>query len=113
MNNNDRLLHERRRHLESWLWALLSHQQIAHSRHMKAFLQLNLALRGATATSSVREFAEDDEHLETSSELSAPSGITNLSHAITDVPIPGTARFSVKHRFLNDFDSSLDENRLS
>lgn len=95
VNNNDRLLHERRQQLEAWLWNLLSYNEIAHSRFMKMFLQLNLAVRGATATSSVRDAREEDEQLETSSELSAPSGITNLSHPLTDVLTPGTARYSV------------------
>jgi len=100
VNNNDKLLHERRQQLETWLWNLLSHNEIATSRFMKVFLQLNLVTRAATASSttgqmSVRDGNEEDETPDTSSEVSAPSAITSLSNAMTDVHTPVTGRFSV------------------
>lgn len=85
MNTNDRLLHERRKQLEQWLWSLLAHSQIAQSRFMRLFLQLNLAATRATTAGSLALSPEDEEQLETCSEISAaPSSITALSNALTD-----------------------------
>ncbi|CAD7701915.1 unnamed protein product [Ostreobium quekettii] len=52
VNNSDRLLNERRQGLESWLWVLMSNQRIAQSQEIRAFLQLHLAVRAATTSSS-------------------------------------------------------------
>ena len=102
VNNNDRLLHERRQQLEVWLWNMLKSNEISHSRFMKAFLQLNLAVRGATTSSAVllsqSNGREDEVQPDTSSDLSAPSGITNMSQSFNGVHTPGTAKYSVSDR---------------
>lgn len=71
--------------MEQWLWSLLAHSQIAQSRFMRLFLQLNLAATRATTSGSLALSPEDEEQLETCSEISAaPSSITALSNALTD-----------------------------
>ena len=53
VNNSDRLLNERRQRLEAWLWALMSHREVALSREMRSFLQLHLAVRAAASAGYV------------------------------------------------------------
>lgn len=45
VNNSDKLLEARRKGLEQWLWKLLRFPEVAQSRDMKLFLQLDLAIR--------------------------------------------------------------------